>query len=426
MNLQKIYLWLTSYSLNISYLFKNRLFFISIKNIKNIFSMLGFYYKNNNWHVEKLNNLLNFLTLNKILFYLFNVLSAYICIFYFNILEYHWFNIFELVDIFDTFIGIGYYIGQWIIEIINTICKKIFGIDIVQFVYRQYIAITTKFYKFLVYIKLASIWLKKQVLFVNIKYSLNLNYIFKYTYNTYILKEINKTLNKKITQITHFIIPENPNSHKYVYNLNAKNQTTLKLSVNQLSLKKNNSNFLENNWELNIRSKKFEKWMSTYVGNNKTNYLFLYNLHNKLNMISKDNTYNLKFNLNGINKFNQSIDPTLINLKSLQDLMQILPLSTKYDILKFTKNSNFKEFENLVTNASLITQKIRLQKYNKLYTISESKTGYFNKNNQSNDQVKCFINIKNYNNLSVNCDLIYWNKFKIKNLDQIKYFFFFK
>lgn len=147
--------------------------------------------------------------------------------------------------------------------------------------------------------------------------------------------------------------------------------------------------------------------MSTYVGNNKTNYLFLYNLHNKLNMISKDNTYNLKFNLNGINKFNQSIDPTLINLKSLQDLMQILPLSTKYDILKFTKNSNFKEFENLVTNASLITQKIRLQKYNKLYTISESKTGYFNKNNQSNDQVKCFINIKNYNNLSVNCDLIY-------------------
>ena len=66
MNFLNIYNWL---KLNItlpSFLFKNRFFVPYIKNIKKIFNLLGFTYKNNSWYIEKFNNILNLVTVTKL------------------------------------------------------------------------------------------------------------------------------------------------------------------------------------------------------------------------------------------------------------------------------------------------------------------------------------------------------------------------
>lgn len=369
MNFLNIFNWLKLNTILPSFLFKNRIVIVYAKNLKKIFNMLGFTYKNNMWYVEKFNNILNLLTITRLV----NWLSCVI------------FGIF-LIRILDLKSDI------FIVELVNVIdTVEILTSSIIFLIYWLFIffkiklvsLFTTNNTKYLYKVDAKPSSFKLNINFFDISEKSDINTLFT-NLNIVEISKLYGLLYKCNTTYIHshysfnniynFIIKSDNNisSSTYKYsNLNLPFKTW-NILFNEQSLKYNTLVNISNDKYGLVKSFKITKWLFNYFGSNKNNYSYLYNI-------------NMKFNhLKPITKLNKM--DIFHNKTSSNGILQDLPVSNNV----INNYNYFNEF--LVTNRFIVNNNFFI--LNKMSTL-------FNLTNNNSVLKDIKLNRSNHDNQNV-------------------------
>ena len=432
MNFLNIYNWL---KLNItlpSFLFKNRFFVPYIKNIKKIFNLLGFTYKNNSWYIEKFNNILNLVTVTKLVNSVAIVLGFILLI---NVLDLKSDFVFiEFIGLVDT------------VELITS--GIIFCIYwVILFIKFKIIFIFTK--KNEKYTKYSN-----EVIDLTKRNTLNINFFDMSTpsdvsklFDNFNVLSFVKLYNKlyNCTYLTDYVNPSVIKLESFLLiQQKSLNLMTYKTMTNYSNFILTGNQYLQYNLKTNkktytnvdiytyIKSIKYTKWLFNYFGSNKNNYSYLYNLNNKFSYLFNSSLFSISNTFT--NTFTNLIDKevkggisnidTILALKTVNSnkLFNLYTLNNGFNIItnffssdKFSLYSNF--LNNNIAQQSSIDNK---QQYKQSFDFFTNLTDTGNKNFIKTDLFNTinFINFKYYT-YSI------YSFFKIDN-NKIKKLFFFK
>ncbi len=331
MNFNFLYTWLKDNLTLPSFLFKNRIFVIYIKNIKRIFNFLGFSYKNNLWYTEKFNNVLNLFSVKR----LFIGITSFLLIvswmrvvnFKFDLITIHLINIIDTVELFlSCFVFILY----WIYLYIKLVTVSRFSTTDVK---KLTLDTTTVYEKLSTNEYIKSVELTQPVdvntLYstfdnkssIKLLYLCNLNW-----YNTVFASSKPKNLflflvkpedtftnNTQITGIS--------NINNIIFNDLYKIYGLKTQPISQMNMFKYDY----------IKSIKYVKWLFNYTGSNKTNYNYLYAL----------NSYSMGFENSGLSNFKKKLSSSLLISTEKPYLTSSWFMNFYIKNAKFVSSNNF-------------------------------------------------------------------------------------
>ncbi len=432
MNFLNIYNWL---KLNItlpSFLFKNRFFVPYIKNIKKIFNLLGFTYKNNSWYIEKFNNILNLVTVTKLVNSVAIVLGFILLI--------------NVLDLKSDFVFIEF------IGLVDTV--ELITSGIVFCIY--WVIIFIKFKIIFIFTKKNEKYTKysNEVIDLTKRNTLNINFFdmstpsdvsklfdnfnvlsFVKLYNKlYNCTYLTDYVNPSVIKLESFLLIQQKSLNLMTYKTMT-NYSNFILTGNQYlqyNLKTNKKTYTNVDIYTSIKSIKYTKWLFNYFGSNKNNYSYLYNLNNKFSYLFNSSLFSMSNTFT--NTFTNLIDKevkggisnidTILALKTVNSnkLFNLYTLNNGFNVItnffssnKFSLYSNF--LNNNIAQQSSIDNK---QQYKQSFDFFTNLTDTGNKNFIKTDLFNTinFINFKYY---TYSIDSF----FKVDN-NKIKKLFFFK
>ncbi len=410
MNFLNIYNWLKLNTTLPSFLFKNRFFVPYIKNIKKIFNLLGFTYKNNSWYIEKFNNILNLVTITKLVNSVAIILGFILLV---SILDLRRDFVFmEFIGVIDT------------IELITS--GMIFCIYwVMLFIKFKIISIFTK--KDTKYTSYSN-----EVLDLTRLNTLNMNFFdtstpsdisklfdnfnvlsFIKLYNKlYNCIYVSTNVNTSTTKLEYFLLIQ----QKSLNLMNYKTMTNISnfiISNNQYlqyNLKTNKKTYINADIYSFIKSIKYTKWLFNYFGSNKNNYSYLYNLNNKFNyfynssLLSISNTFTnaftnlidkevteIKYNFNENSALKTTNSSKLFSLYTLNNGFNVFNnffISNKFSLYSNFLNNNITQQSDLNNKRQYIQHLELFTNFTELSNKNSIKTDLFNSIN--------FINFKYY------------------------------
>lgn len=432
MNFLNIYNWL---KLNItlpSFLFKNRFFVPYIKNIKKIFNLLGFTYKNNSWYIEKFNNILNLVTVTKLVNSVAIVLGFILLI--------------NVLDLKSDFVFIEF------IGLVDTV--ELITSGIVFCIY--WVILFIKFKIIFIFTKKNEKYTKysNEVIDLTKRNTLNINFFdmstpsdvsklfdnfnvlsFVKLYNKlYNCTYLTDYVNPSVIKLESFLLIQQKSLNLMTYKTMT-NYSNFILTGNQYlqyNLKTNKKTYTNVDIYTSIKSIKYTKWLFNYFGSNKNNYSYLYNLNNKFSYLFNSSLFSMSNTFT--NTFTNLIDKevkggisnidTIWALKTVNSnkLFNLYTLNNGFNVItnffssnKFSLYSNF--LNNNIAQQSSIDNK---QQYKQSFDFFTNLTDTGNKNFIKTDLFNTinFINFKYY---TYSIDSF----FKVDN-NKIKKLFFFK